>query len=64
MLCKNGKGLEKMAKIHIKVTDDTDDKIVSELMNILIKHGYKTEKYLGKNSKLVRGEKRRQKNEK
>jgi hypothetical protein len=46
--------------IHIKATTDTDDKIISELMNILIKYGFKTEKYLGITSKIImarRGEK-------
>ena len=39
--------------IHIKASNNTDDKIISELMNILIKNGYKTEKYLGTASKIV-----------
>ena len=42
-----------MTTIHIKATKDTDDKIISELMNILIKHGFETEKYLGINTKIV-----------
>lgn len=32
-----------MTIVHIKTSKDTDDKIISELMNILIKHGFKTE---------------------
>jgi len=28
--------------IHIKATIDTEDKVISELMNILIKNGFKT----------------------
>ena len=39
--------------IHIKATLNTDDKILSELMNILIKNGYDTEKYLGLSHKIV-----------
>ena len=42
-----------MTIIHIKATNDTDDKIISELMNILTKNGFKTEKYLGITSKIV-----------
>ena len=42
-----------MTIIHIKTTQDTDDKIISELMNILNKNGFKTEKYQGINSKIV-----------
>jgi hypothetical protein len=42
-----------MTTIHIEATIDTDDKIISELMNILIKFGFTTEKYLGKASKIV-----------
>lgn len=39
--------------IHIKATMNTDDKVISELMNILIKYGFKTEKYLGITSKII-----------
>jgi len=39
--------------IHIKASLKTEDKILSELMNVLIKHGFKTEKYLGMTSKIV-----------
>ena len=42
-----------MTTIRIKATSDTDDKIISELMNVLIKYGYKTEKYLSSTSKIV-----------
>ena len=42
-----------MSVIHIKSTANTDDEIISELMNILIKYGYKTEKYLSITSKIV-----------
>ena len=42
-----------MATIHIKATTDIPDNILSELMNILIKYDFKTEKYLGLNSKIV-----------
>lgn len=42
-----------MTTIHIKATQDTDDKILSELMNILIKNGFKTEKYIGITNKIV-----------
>ena len=43
--------------IHIRTTADTKDSIISELMNILTKHGYKTEKYLGRSSKIVMAKK-------
>jgi len=43
--------------IHIKATQDTDDKIISELMNFLIKNGFTTEKYLGISSKIVMAKK-------
>jgi hypothetical protein len=43
--------------IHIKSTNDTDDKILSELMNILIKHGFNTQKYIGINSKIIMAKK-------
>jgi hypothetical protein len=39
--------------IHIRSTNNIDDKILSELMNILIKHGFKTEKYLGIGHKII-----------
>jgi len=42
-----------MTVIHIKTTIDVDDKIISDLMNILMKYGFKTEKYLGMNSKII-----------
>ena len=42
-----------MTIIHIKATPDTDDKILAELMNILIKHGFATEKYLGLTTKII-----------
>jgi hypothetical protein len=42
-----------MTIIHIKATKDTDDKILSELMNILTKYGFETEKYLGIASKII-----------
>jgi len=42
-----------MTTIHIKATNDTDDKILLELMNILIKNGFKTEKYLGITNKII-----------
>jgi len=42
-----------METIHIKSTIRTDDKILSELMSVLMKYGFKTEKYLGMNSKIV-----------
>jgi hypothetical protein len=46
-----------MAVINIKTTLDVDDKIISELMNILIKYEFETEKYLGMNSKIVMAKK-------
>jgi len=49
--------------IQIKTTMDTEDKIISELMNILIKYGFKTEKYLGICSKIVMAKKEGEKNE-
>lgn len=48
-----------MSVIHIKTTIDVDDKIISELMNILIKNGYTTEKYQGQASKIVMAKKER-----
>lgn len=48
-----------MTTIHIKTTQDVDDKIISELMNILIKNGFKTQKYLGIGSKIVMARKER-----
>jgi len=42
-----------MATIHIKASTNTDDKIFSDLMNVLIKHGFTTEKYLSRTSKIV-----------
>jgi hypothetical protein len=42
-----------MSVIHIKATSDVKDNILSELMNILIKYGYSTEKYLGIASKII-----------
>lgn len=50
-----------MTTIHIKSTIDVEDKILSELMNILIKHDFKVEKYLGINSKIIMA--RKEKNE-
>jgi len=32
--------------IHIKATQDVDNKVLSELMNVLNKDGFRTEKYL------------------
>ena len=46
-----------METIHIKATIRTDDKIISELISILMKYGFKTEKYLGINSKIVMAKK-------
>lgn len=42
-----------MTIIHIKATHDTDDKVISELMNVLMKYGFKTEKYISVASKIV-----------
>lgn len=42
-----------MKTIHIKTTMDVEDKIISELMNILIKSGFEVEKYFGINSKII-----------
>ena len=50
-----------MTSIHIKTTNDTDDKILSELMNVLIKYGFKTEKYIGLNSKIIMARKEKEK---
>jgi hypothetical protein len=50
-----------MTTIQIKATENTEDKILSELMNILIKHGFKTEKYLGISSKIVMARKIKEK---
>ena len=42
-----------MATIHIKTSTNIDDRIISELMNVLIKYKFETKKYLGNNSKIV-----------
>jgi hypothetical protein len=42
-----------MKIIHIRASLNTDDMILSELMNILIKNGFETEKYLGISHKLI-----------
>lgn len=52
-----------MTTVFIKSTLDIDDKIISEIMNILIKHDFKTEKYLGINSKIVMAKKEVKQNE-
>jgi hypothetical protein len=46
-----------MTVINIKATTDVTDNILSELMNVLIKYGFKTEKYLGIGSKIVMAKK-------
>lgn len=43
--------------IHIKTTIDAEDEIILELMNILTKHNFKVEKYLGIASKIVMAKK-------
>lgn len=47
-----------MTTIHIKATMDTDDKILSEVMNVLLKNGFATEKYLGRATKIVMAKKK------
>ena len=39
--------------IHIKATVDTEERVLSELINVLIKYKYKSEKYLGVTSKII-----------
>ena len=46
--------------IHIKATKGVDDKILSEIMNILIKNNFDVEKYLSATGKIVMA---REKNE-
>ena len=46
-----------MTTINIKATNDTEDKLLSELMNILIKDGFKTEKYQGIATKIIMAKK-------
>lgn len=46
-----------MTTIHIKATNDVEDDIISDLMNVLIKFGFNTEKYLGISSKIVMAKK-------
>ena len=46
-----------MTTIHIQASVDTKDVILSELMNILIKYGFKAEKYLGISHKIVMAKK-------
>lgn len=43
--------------INIKSTMNTDDKIISKLMNVLINEGFVTERYLGINSKIIMAKK-------
>jgi hypothetical protein len=43
--------------IHIKATMDVEDKVLSELMNVLIKYDFKTEKYLGIGNKIIMAKK-------
>jgi len=49
-----------MKTIHIKTTQNVEDTLISELINCLIKYGFKTEKYMGINSKIIMA---REKNE-
>ena len=46
--------------INIKATKGVDDKILSEIMNILIKNNFDVEKYLSATGKIVMA---REKNE-
>ena len=46
-----------MSVINIKASLGTEDKILSELMNILIRNGFKTEKYLGIANKIIMAKK-------
>lgn len=50
-----------MTTINIQATADTDDRIISDLMDLLIKHGFSTEKYLGINRKIVMARKEKSK---
>jgi len=47
-------------RIHIKTTNDVDDNIISELMNVLIKYKFEVQKYLVPTGKAVMGIKERQ----
>jgi len=47
------RGGEEMTIIHIKATLDVEDRLLSELMTLLLRNGFKPEKYLGLNSKIV-----------
>ena len=47
-----------MSVIHIKATTSVEDNILSDLMNVLIKYGFKAEKYLGLNSKIIMARKK------
>jgi hypothetical protein len=42
-----------MTTIHIKATMDTDDRLLSEILNVLLRNGFKPEKYLGLNCKII-----------
>jgi len=46
-----------MTIIHIKATIDVEDRLLSELMTLLLKNGFKPEKYLGLNSKIIMAKK-------
>jgi len=52
-----------MTTIHIKATNDTDDKILSEIINILNKFGFSTEKYIGITSKIIMAKKEKKNND-
>jgi mannitol/fructose-specific phosphotransferase system IIA component len=39
--------------IHIKITSNVKDELISDMMNLLIKNGFKTEKYLGQVGKII-----------
>ena len=46
-----------MTTIHIKATPDTNDRIMSHLMTILINEGFETERYLGIACKIIMAKK-------
>jgi len=39
--------------IHIKLTSNVKNELISDIMNMLIKNGFKTSKYLGQVGQII-----------
>lgn len=50
-----------MEIVHIKLTQEVDNSVMVELINLLQKYGFKTEKYLGMSSKIIMARKSEEK---